>query len=156
MKLAFYKANSTFVDKVIGWATKSPYTHVELVLENQDYEKGKMWCIGSSGRDGGVRKKLIKMDLDKWEIVDCPWLGEKHQILLETQLGKKYDMKGIILSQMLSLSRHKKSRWFCSELIAWSLELGNPQRVSPGDLYSLVKLMNRSIGNAEFIKSPLY
>lgn len=162
MQLAFYKANSTFTDKIIGWATKSPYTHVELVvepipyIEHLDRTEYRYLCIGSSGRDGGVREKIIDLDSEKWEIVDCPWINETHLMLLKIQLGKKYDMKGIIFSQMLSLSRHKKNRWFCSELIAWGLKLNNPQRVSPGDLYGLVKWMNEAVGNAEYIKSPLY
>ena len=57
---------------------------------------------------------------------------------IRDRIGAQYDYKGILLSQVLALGRHDKSRWFCSEICAAALDLPNPQRVSPQFLFDVV------------------
>ncbi|MEY4953707.1 MAG: hypothetical protein RL299_2131 [Pseudomonadota bacterium] len=63
----------------------------------------------------------------------------------ETQSGLGYDWIGLLLSQVLNLRRGSSRRWFCSELVAWSLDLPTPSAISPGDLAAWVKFINQKI-----------
>jgi len=63
-------------------------------------------------------------------------------------LGAGYDYTGILFSQVLAFGRHDESRWFCSEIIAASLGLPNPQRVSPQFLFDVVTWGHQGIENA--------
>ena len=48
----FYKAKyGDWVDKIVSWHTKSPYSHCELVFSNGEF-------LSSSKRDGGVSIKI--------------------------------------------------------------------------------------------------
>lgn len=135
VKVAFYRGKGDWKDKVIRWATKSPYSHVEVVgLDGRAYS--------SSARDGGVRIKEIDFGDGKWDLVECPWMDQSHVDRIALQVGKKYDYTGLLLSQALNLSRHKRKRFFCSEIVAWAIGLGQPQRMSPGGVYYLCQLLN--------------
>ena len=69
MKAAFYKETRPglpgIYNRLVRWWTKSPYSHVELVVST-----GRAWS--SSFEDGGVRSKLIDLDPAKWDLVDLP------------------------------------------------------------------------------------
>ena len=61
VRLAFYKGEGDWVDKLVRWWTKSQYSHVEVV--------GNMW-VSSSPRDGGVNAKIrleVKKPIEKQE-----------------------------------------------------------------------------------------
>lgn len=135
MIIAAYKGKGTFFDSLIRWWTKSPYSHVEIVLHrNQYYFKG----FSSSTRDGGVRVKSIKVKSGHWDFfeADAPRLEEEE---MRKHIGKGYDFMGILLSQILPLKRHSKRRFFCSELCAHMMGLSAPQKYSPDDLVKHIK-----------------
>lgn len=52
VRLAFYKGEGDWVDKVVRWWTKSQYSHVEVIV-------GDTW-YSSSPRDGGVRSMQME------------------------------------------------------------------------------------------------
>lgn len=142
--LAFYRGRRTALDRAIQAFTRSPFSHVELVLNTPDAD-GLDFLRSSSGRDGGVRDRRIAMNPDHWEIVRIePWANADAWEIAGTQMGKPYDFRGIFLSQLLGASRHSRKGWFCSELCAHSLGLGEPHRLSPGALYLRVEEMNRA------------
>jgi len=140
MKIAFYKGRRNLVDKIIQFVTRSKFSHVELVHPEND----KIF-LSSSGMDGGVRYRKFTNDFnpENWEIIELEnWFDEKAWENAEKYLGAKYDFLGIFFSQGLSFNRHDKKKWFCSELVAYSLGIKNPHKLSPGDLYDTILMLN--------------
>jgi len=144
--LAFYKASGKTSDRVIRWVTQSPYSHVELILSpsRPDNEDKVRLAFSSSGRDGGVRTKKISFDPNSWDFIPIEWADDQRiQAAIKSQAGCRYDYLGLALSQLLNLRRGSPSKWFCSEIIAWVLDLPFPSALSPGDLAAWVLRLNR-------------
>ncbi len=144
--LAFYRGRGTWVDRAIRWVTRAPYSHVELILSPDRPVKGDNTrpSFSASGRDGGVRMKPITFDLESWDFIPVPWADEgRIQTAIKHQTGLRYDYLGLALSQVLNLRRGAANRWFCSEIIAWILDLPFPSALSPGDLYAWATRLNR-------------
>lgn len=158
-QLAFYKGKGNWVDKLIRFVTRSPYSHVELILEpklkspiggssggtNAVRNGGSkaVTCYSSSARDGGVRIKAIILNPDHWDLVDIEWyVGDHIERLFADLAGSKYDYLGLAFSQFFNWRRHCQTRWFCSEIIAFALGIPNANSYSPGDLKALVAKLN--------------
>ncbi|WP_375173034.1 hypothetical protein [Pseudooceanicola sp.] len=140
--LAFYKGRgSSFWNRVQDWAirfaTRSPYSHVELIQGSADLGR-EATCLSSSGRDGGVRETTILLKPTHWDLVDLPDQPEEIGTFIRDRIGARYDYVGIIFSQILSLGRHNPDKWFCSEICAAALGMPNAQRMSPQSLYDVV------------------
>ena len=128
VQIAFYIAEKgTIADKLIAWWTDSKYSHVELVV-------GDMW-YSTSPREGEVRKRDMPYHKDHWDIfdieIDKMYLDE----FFALTVGKKYDWKALILTQILPLDRQDRNKYFCSEWVANVLRLHNAYKYSPQDLY---------------------
>ncbi|TRD16983.1 hypothetical protein [Palleronia caenipelagi] len=141
--LAFYKGRTDdqkdrIVDALIRFATRSAYSHVELIGGVAQLGEEAV-CFSSSSRDGGVREKRILLRPDHWDLVFAPIDPEPPVAVLTSHLGARYDMVGILLSQTLALGRHDPDKWFCSEIIAAALGLSSPQRYSPQLLCEVVQ-----------------
>lgn len=138
--LAFYKGKGSWVDRLIRWSTKGHVSHVELVAGfNED---GLAYCISASGLDGGVRTKWIRLKLARWDVVKIEDHIKIDIEIMEKNIGKKYDFRGILTSQFLNLRRHNPEKWFCSEICAASLGLPNPASYSPQDLKDILEYLN--------------
>ena len=126
--------------------TLSRYSHTELVF-GEPNEKGESLCWTSSGRDGGVRPKWIKLDPARWtvdplyalntnvEAIACHWYL-KHE-------REPYDHFGLgavwlftVCPPLRAVWRliEARNRWFCSESAAAALGLWKPWTRSPGGL----------------------
>lgn len=130
IKLAFYKGEGNWVDKIIRWWTKSQYSHVEVVV-------GDMW-YSSSPRDGGVRSmRMEDYNAEHWDIIGYPGVSASDVFdLFRKTKGSKYDFIGILFSQVLPIGLHSSTKWYCSE---WAAELKyNNTNISPQELYELV------------------
>lgn len=152
--LAFYKGKGNWIDWCIRFATRSEYSHVELVITHEFKEKDRHFCVSSSARDGGVRHKAIKMKPDHWDIIELHWEPKNKGITPIDERGKKYDYRGILLSQFFNLGRHSEERWFCSEFCAAYLGLPDPQTYSPGSLFKTIDLMNVAFWNGQRAGKP--
>ena len=129
IRLAFYKGDGDWVDKLVRWWTKSQYSHVEVVV-------GDTW-YSSSPRDGGVRMKKIEYKPEDWDLVEYKGVSETavHELYRKTK-GCKYDFVGILLSQWLPLRIQSKGKWYCSE---WCAKLKySKTNVNPEELFRLV------------------
>ena len=150
MFLAFYRGKSTGIsgraqEWIISTLTRSPFTHVEFVPTGQGAVPGRDYmCLSASGRDGGVREKLIFLSADRWELVPVPWAPAGAEAAMRKHLGARYDYTGIVMSHVLGLNRQDSKRWFCSEIVAYALGLQRPYRYSPGDLRDVVLAANRA------------
>lgn len=130
VKLAFYKGEGDWVDKLIRWWTKSQYSHVEVVV-------GDTW-ISSSPRDGGVRSmRMETYNTEHWDIIDYPGVSTVDVFdLFRRTKGNDYDFIGILFSQVLPLGIQSKSKWYCSE---WAAKLKyKNSKLNPQQLYELV------------------
>lgn len=140
--LAFYKGRgSSWWNRVQDWAirfaTRSPYSHVELIEGRAEFDVENI-CLSSSGRDGGVREKPILLKRESWDLVDMSEQPGDIADFIRSRAGARYDYIGIIFSQILSLGRHNADKWFCSEICAAALGMPNAQRMSPQALYDVV------------------
>ena len=133
--VAFYRGRGTMADRIVRMATRSPFSHCELIRTDITPRRGDtVRCISASGRDKGVRIKTITLDPGKWDIYAVPWAPPDAWTRAESKLGQPYELWSMILSQLFNFRRHKRDKWFCSELIAFALGLNMPHAKSPGDL----------------------
>ncbi len=137
MRFAFYKAEyGDWLDKLIAWYTRGPYSHVEMFFEKDNI------CFSSSPRDGGTRWKTIPdiKTSGKWVIVDTPYVDEnKLKIKCNAQLGKKYDWFCIFFNFVIPFDIHDPKRWICSEICAkLVLKLKYAFKFSPNSLFKEV------------------
>lgn len=140
MQVAFYKSArpglAGIYNRLVAWWTKSPYSHVELVLST-----GRSWS--ASFEDGGVRSKLIDFDPKKWDLVDVPaHLEPAAAAWFARNRGAKYDLRGN-LQFILAPAGESENRWFCSEAVAAALGIPDPWRYDPGTLASALTLLNQ-------------
>jgi len=141
IQVAFYKANqpkATWLDKLISFYTKGPFSHVELIIDGYQYS--------SSPRDGGVRKVPHKLDHTVWEYIELNNI-ETNKILtfFEETKYAKYDYTGIL--GFIFLNKDSEKKWFCSEWVTRALIIGGYNKLfpikesitSPNRLYRLIK-----------------
>ena len=140
---AFYKGQGDWLDRVIRTTTASPYSHCELVAESVLPGRSAR-SVSASWRDGGVRAKVITFDHGKWDVVPLPWAWPSAFTKAETEVGAGYHLIGATLSILPAFAGPSKSRWFCSELVAWALGLDRPEAFYPGSLARHLRDMNRA------------
>lgn len=126
--------------------TFSRYSHSELVFGEPD-ENGESLCWSSSGRDGGVRPKRIKLDPARWTVDPLaglhPSVEASAWLWFEKHKGQKYDHLGLAAVWLFTVLPFLRAawrliqntrRWFCSEAVADALGLWKPWTRSPGSL----------------------
>lgn len=134
MKIAFYKAEfGTKYDRAIGFFTRSPYSHCEIVMSD-----GKCWS--SSRRDGGVRSKYIDLT-EKWDTFDL--VGEFDEIAINywfsLRTEDKYDYLGAV-SSFFRIDLTSENKKFCSEVCA--MVLGIDPIITPARLLQKLKTLS--------------
>ena len=131
MKLAFYKGREDLYDRLISWWTRGPYSHVELVI-NENY------CMSSSPKDGGIRFKHIDLRPDHWDLVELEGYDPAYAYnWFKEHEGRKYDILGI-LGFVYGPLRQDKKRFFCTEAIGHALKMKEPWRLDPNAMYAVV------------------
>ena len=147
MKVAFYKGTHAglpgIYNRLVRWWTRSPYSHVELILADRP-KKGFSYAASSSAMDGGVRFKTIEFDPALWEIVELPERMDENAAwnwFLEHE-GQAYDLLGN-LHFVVSAIGDDKRKWFCSEACAAALGMPNPERFDPGTLYAALTYLTQ-------------
>ncbi|PCH94280.1 MAG: hypothetical protein COB84_07835 [Rhodobacteraceae bacterium] len=151
LTLAFYRHQGRFFDRLIRLITRSPYSHVELVLSSgvqmssdQDW---RLYSLSSSLRDGGVRIKIIHYEVGKWEFVQLENWSKTHDgvwLTARQYVGQPYDILGIMFNFMVPIRRQLRRSWFCSELCGHALGIKHPHTLSPGDLFDQVQQLNKA------------
>lgn len=133
--LAMYKAEGNWVDKIIRLFTGKPYSHCEIAVE---VVEGMPYCYSSSPRDGGVRRKIMKLPKEKWDLILLPYTsGQKVEDFYQKTQGKKYDFFGAIAC-VLPLPE-RSSRYFCSEWCYEAIFGKTPDKpISPNQLAKMM------------------
>lgn len=122
-------------DDIIKSFTHGKYSHCELVFKGT--KDGRYMCYTSSNRDGGVRKKIMELPADRWDLV--PVKIDYNQVFrfYQKTVGCKYDLCGAI--GVVTRFGNVKNRYFCSEWCAEALKLKQPHKYSPNSLYQYLK-----------------
>jgi len=148
IQVALYRGKSA-TSGIIRWVSWGIYSHAAVRLPEDGgivYESwegvGVRKCSNlSDGHTPGTR-----VDLFDVFVTDSEY--KKIVAALESQLGKKYDLKGVLrFSPFLRLfmgkqpSAKEQIKWFCSEYAGWAFEQGGinlllcpPWQMSPSDL----------------------
>ena len=119
-----------------AWWTRSPYSHVEIVIEGV--------CYSSSLRDGGVRKKVIDLDKPHWRVIPIDRRDEETALrVFRRYEGQPYGYWDLLTQHVLRLPVDDPGL-LCSELCA--LMLGLPEStargMTPGQLVECVEMRN--------------
>lgn len=139
LRAAFYKGTHAGLpgvyNRLVRWWTRSPYSHVELILP--------FAAASSSAMDGGVRYKTIDFDPALWDFVNLPdGLADGAETWFNKHYGEPYDYLGNV-HFVLSPIGGEKGRWFCSEAVAAALGMPNPERFDPGTLHAALSFLNQ-------------
>ncbi|HBY68666.1 MAG TPA: hypothetical protein DEG69_13500 [Flavobacteriaceae bacterium] len=145
IRVAFYKGEGDWKNKIIRWWTKSPYSHAELILPD-----GITWISISPLLSSKVesRSKIKYID-SNWDFVDIAVTQQQNDVIkefYESTKGCGYDWIGMLMSQFLPFNIKRKGRWYCSEWIAYAL------RISCVIDWRLIKIYDR----ADLSPSMLY
>ena len=131
LHLALYKGKGLIGNALIRWWTGSQYSHCELVIDGI--------CYSSSLMDKGVRKKVIDLKPENWDLVDLPsYLAPMVLEYFERTKGQKYGWLDLIRSQIFNTASDKEGTSFCSEWCAKALGIPSPTIYSPKTLHALV------------------
>lgn len=126
---------SRFSDWLTRKLTKGEYSHSEVAIVNN----GRTFCYSSSIRDGGVRKKEMTLDSEKWDLIKLERVSESQvRLYFEKTKGAKYDWWGAI--GIVCGIRQKRSKFFCSEWCFNAIKGGDQGwRFSPNELFAIFK-----------------
>lgn len=125
IQIAFYKHSEWLFGRLIRWKQSlsydkkySQYSHVEIVFSDS-------LSFSSSERDGGVRFKKIDFNDGHWDLVDVHVTTIEYNKMITFCIKHKwewYNWIWILVSQMLNFNIRSKKNWFCSEIVARSLQ----------------------------------
>lgn len=150
LKLAFFVGSTgSIVSKVIAWFTRSKFSHVELVFDDDDPKKAE--CFSSKAHEG-VRYKTIDLTSKSWVVVDLHASVSEYKAALnlaDVLASKhiKYDyLADLNFVIPIGIRDKDGDRDFCSEIVSEVLEKSgylkkvsiNPWDIDPNDLYELV------------------
>ncbi len=153
--VAFYRGSGRFADWLVRAVTRSAFSHVELIRAERRPRLGDtVTCLGSSGRDGGVRLKEIRLHPERWRIYDVCWAPEGTWERAMAEVGRPYELWALVTTQFLNLRRSRRGAWFCSELVAHALRLDMPHAYSPGDLLRAIRDHTDTWDDARDAKRP--
>ena len=137
IKIAFYKGQGDWINRIVRWWTKSEYSHAELILPD-----GLTW-VGISPFKGSVlrsKKRKFFSELE-WDFIELSVSEEQLSVINEfydSTKGSSYDWFGMLLSQFLPFHIKQKEKWYCSEWIAYAL------RISCVIDWRLIKIYDRA------------
>ena len=148
IRIAFYKGQGNFLNKIVRWWTKSIYSHAELVLPDRITWLGISPFLKSKVAS---RKKFI-IEYSDWDFVTLQVTQEQVDIIMEffeDTENHRYDWVGMLLSQFLPCKIKHRARWYCSDWIAYALRIScvfdwriikiyDRSDLSPAALYDLI------------------
>ena len=122
--------------RLICWWTRSPYSHVEIVINGV--------CYSSSLRRGGVSKAVIDLDKPHWRVIPIEWADEEAALRVYRRYeGMPYGWGDLIAQHVLRLPVDDPGL-LCSELCALMLRLpeSTARGMTPGQLVEYVEMRN--------------
>jgi len=157
ISVAFYKGEGSWKNKLIRWWTKSPYSHAELILPDEE-----TWIsispLLTSKVQSRIKTSYIKTN---WDFIEIPITPGQLGVILEfynSTQGCDYDWIGMFFSQFLPFHIKRKGKWYCSEWIAYALRIScvidwrlikiyDRADLSPSMLYKIIRSSEYEIQN---------
>lgn len=143
--IAFYKGRGLRRDKIIRWWTKSPYSHVELIMPN-----GTMTGITPPDHPVIRTKKLGGVERSDWDFPKADWdlidirvtdcQLSSLRTFIESTRGQGYDWIGMIVSHLTPFKVRTPSKWYCSEWVAYALSVSKILTWKQLKLYDMPKM----------------
>ena len=136
------------INHAIRFSTNSPYSHSEICFGNPF--AAPVDCLSSTGLEGGVRIKRMRLNPAKWDLVALHNVDESlaRNFFLKNY-GRPYDLIGTVRTVLPFVGREHPTRWFCSEVCAEVMGITEAWRMHPGVLHSVAIHQNKNIGRAE-------
>ncbi len=136
--VALYVGPGRWPNAFIRRWQRSPYSHCEVITSvvADQYE-----CWSASAQDGGVRRKIMKLDPAHWELYVLWWPHSRVRRARDWFLaheGQGYDLLGL-LGFAWRPWRGEKAKWWCSEAAAAALGLTEPFRFDVATFAQLVR-----------------
>jgi len=137
MKIIFFKAKyGNLIDKIIAWWTGGEYSHCLIVVAGKPFEVSPdTMKVEEYGTMYFFQQKQ-EYDIFLLEKNISFSVAQFVKYKLRKELGKKYDWLGIWLSQVFPFRKHKRNKWFCSELTAYALMLAGIKLRKRANCYS--------------------
>ena len=147
ISIAFFKGGDNLFHKIVRWWTKSPYSHAELIMPTGEWISISPFLAKQVESRTGPEAPMSQWDFIEIEVNDKKI--ESLERFYELTKGQKYDWFGMIASQLLPVHIKGRSRWYCSEWIAYALRISgilkwdriqiyDQSDLSPQKLYELV------------------
>lgn len=145
LKLALYKGppQNDLIHLLTHYLTKfftwSKYSHSEIIIDGMSYS--------SSLRDGGVRKKIIDFDPDRWDIFSITNnqdVKEKALQWFKENEGKAYDYRNLV-RYVLPFVGHNKSQFVCYEACGNMLGFSDTHKLTAEDLLEQALKLSKKI-----------
>ena len=120
-------------DSITKFFTRGKYSHCEIAIHLHSNRYG---CYSSSYRDGGVRVKVMTLDVAKWDLIPLDITHKQVREYFDATHDAGYDLIGA-LGCVVRLRQHP-TNYFCSEWCFNALN-GSEQgwRFSPVQLYAI-------------------
>ena len=148
IRIAFFKAGTTMFHKIVRYWTKSSYSHVEIVLPDNE-----TWVSISPFIFKHVAARIMtNVGECDWDFIELSVTHEELSALkdfISETTGDGYDWVGMLLSQFLPVIIKSKGMWYCSSWVFFALlyagilkskntRIYETPALSPGKLHELL------------------
>lgn len=148
-------ATNTYFARFIRFYSKKPYSHASISFDKKcrtSYSFGRTYVnnpfVGSFQRESIDKGVFGKCPHIPCEILELEVTEEQYNTLksiIDTMDGRKYNKLGLLL-KMLNISYERKTKFFCSEFVAYALRESN--------IYKFNKPLN-FIEPCDFLEIPI-
>lgn len=135
MKIIFYRGRTRLFNRAVSFLTSGPYSHCEVVID--ELSDGSVVSWSSSHLDGGVRRKVMLLNADNWDVLEIPGDASTVAAWFEAHKGCGYDSLGLA-GFIFRPIRGFSEKYFCSEAVAASLGVTEPWRFDPNTLAAML------------------
>lgn len=138
-----FMSGDTYAEKMFKCFSECPYSHVAIVINNNNEIHLFEADVGQGFRDG-IRVIPLLTKIDRWrgrkEVAVRRYFGD---LQIENEISKRIltdrrDMDSLFLSCVFGI-RSDKNIVFCSEMVAEIFGIQKPVTIDPGNLYRTIE-----------------
>lgn len=139
IKIAFFKGgNERWLHRFVKWWTRSKYSHVELLLNDET------WVSISPFIRARVETKIVlNYSEADWDFIEFSISETQIRALKDfvaETTGDGYDWPGMLLSQIMPFIIKSRGKWYCSSFIAHCLAYSSVIKLRRLGLYEIPDL----------------
>lgn len=139
MRVAFRYSDPRLLARLLAWWQRSDVSHCEVIVRSvEDMHE----CLSASWLDRGVRVKRMPLPPAKWRIYEvvahtpvapCDW-WTRHA-------GERYDWLALLGLVLRPVTRGRRRRWYCEEVVAELIGFDEPWRYDVAGLEAYCRLV---------------